>query len=176
VIATAFCLRDVATLRRVEVSVYTSCLGGNNWRFPHRTLRTTNSIIRGPPIGVFNGLLTSTTGGCTAANATNYLVYAWWSFCSFYMRHKEVSGLSLRRSMERTKRTCFVASMIARSHTCRLLPMEWSEGHSLLEKSQHEGRALAFDSSGCDNNTTHAWNFSANQVLLASHGSFGHSY
>jgi hypothetical protein len=35
-------------------------------------------------------------------------------------------------------------------------------------------RALAFDSSGCDNNTTYAWNLSVYQECLASQGSVMH--
>jgi hypothetical protein len=50
--------------------------------------------------------------------------------------------------MDKTKRIGFVAFAIARSHTCRLLPVVASEGHSLMEKNQHAGRALAFDSKG----------------------------
>jgi hypothetical protein len=63
-----------------------------------------------------------------------------------------------------------VASAIAHFHTCQLLLVVPSEGHSLLENSQHVGQALAFDSSGCGNNTTHAWNFSESQEFVASQG------
>jgi hypothetical protein len=49
--------------------------------------------------------------------------------------------LSLTRSMERKKRTCFTASAIARSHTSRILPVVPSDGHtgSLLGKSNGKG-------------------------------------
>lgn len=36
------------------------------------------------------------TGGSTTRNATNHMVYARWSSCSFYPRCKAVYGLSLR--------------------------------------------------------------------------------
>jgi hypothetical protein len=47
----------------------------------------------------------------------------------------------------------FVASAITRSHPCRPLHLGKSEGLGYTE------RALEFGSSGCDSNTTHAWEF-----------------
>jgi hypothetical protein len=88
---------------------------------------------------------------------------------SILPRRKAVFGLSLPISVSSTKRNGFVSSAIARSHICRLLPVVPSEGHSLLEKSRQAGRALTFDSSGCDNNTTHDWNFSAYLESLVSY-------
>jgi hypothetical protein len=43
------------------------------------------------------------------------------------------------------KRTDFVAPMTTQYNTCQLLPIGNSEGHSLLENSQHAGQILAFD-------------------------------
>jgi hypothetical protein len=82
---------------------------------------------------------------------------------------------SLPRSMDRTNRAGFVASAIARSHNCRRPPVGPSEGHSLVEKCQHVGRTLSFDSSGWENNTTHDCKFSAYQEFLTSQGPVVHS-
>jgi hypothetical protein len=114
-------------------------------------------------LNFFIGRITSNTKECTSGNATSCVVYAWCSFCPSYSRRKAAFGHSLPRPMDRTKRTGFVASAITRSHTCRLLPVGPFEGHSFREKNQHTGRALAFDSSGCDNSTTHPRNFLAYQ-------------
>jgi hypothetical protein len=42
--------------------------------------------------------------------------------------------------------------------------------HLKGQESTRAKRALAFDPSGCDNNKTRAWNFSAYQEFLASRG------
>jgi hypothetical protein len=56
-------------------------------------------------------------------------------------------------------------------NTCWRLPVGPSEGHSLLEKSQHKRQALVYDSNGFKNTMTHDWNFAACQELLVSRGS-----
>jgi hypothetical protein len=70
--------------------------------------------------------------------------------------------------MDRTKLTGSVAYSIAGSHTCLLLPVEPSEGHSLLEKNLQAGRALAFDSSVCYKNKICAFYYSVHKELLVS--------
>jgi hypothetical protein len=47
---------------------------------------------------------------------------------------KVVSGPTLRRKVDRTKRTSFVACAIARPHTSQILSVGLSENHRLLEK------------------------------------------
>jgi hypothetical protein len=74
---------------------------------------------------------------------------------------KAVFLLSLPRAMDMTKWTNLATSAITQYHTCQLQHVGPSEGHSLLKKSLHAGQALVFDSSGCNNNMTHACNFLA---------------
>ena len=42
-------------------------------------------------------------GVCTIGSATNYIVCAYWRYCSFYQRREEVYKLSLLRSMDHMK-------------------------------------------------------------------------
>lgn len=151
-------------------SVCNQCLDRSNLRSPHTTLHAIILTSRGLVFTFCNGIIASTTAGCTIGNTTNYVGYVWWNSCSFYSRCKVVSGLNTQINENSRKRTGFVTSAIARCHTCRLLPVGPSEGHSLLEKSVYVGRSLAFDSSGYDNSTTRAWNLSAYKEFLTSQG------
>jgi hypothetical protein len=60
-----------------------------------------------------------------------------WSSCSLYHRRKSVFRPSQLRSMDRTKGKDIAASESAQIYALSVGP---SEGHSLLEKSQHARR------------------------------------
>jgi len=71
------------------------------------------------------------TGGCTVSNISSCLVYACWISCHFVCDVKQF-WLPLCRSMDRMKGTGFADFAIIVSHCCWPLPVEPSEGHSLL--------------------------------------------
>jgi hypothetical protein len=98
---------------------------------------------------------------------SDYVVYVRWSSCSFYPRRKAVFRLSRPRSTDRTKQPPRSPDLTPAD----FYPVWPSKGHSVLERRRHAGRALVFDSCGCDNNATYAWNFSAFQEFLASQDS-----
>lgn len=81
--------------------------------------------------------ITSDTRECTIGNAVYNVVYAQLRSCLFYMQCHAMFGLSLPRSMGRMKQTDTATSAIVKSHSCQLLPVVSSEGHSLLDKIQH---------------------------------------
>jgi hypothetical protein len=83
------------------------------WWSPQRTLEATASTLRGFLFTFFNRIIISVTGGCKIGYSTDYVVDAWWNFCSIYLRCKAIFGLSLHTLMDRTKQTNFVASAVA---------------------------------------------------------------
>jgi hypothetical protein len=52
---------------------------------PHRALRDATLTFRDFLLMYSNGITTSTTVGHTTGNITDYMVYALWSSCSFYL-------------------------------------------------------------------------------------------
>jgi hypothetical protein len=52
-----------------KASVCNQCLGGNNWRSPHRILRATASTLRGLLFTFYNWRITSATGGFATRKA-----------------------------------------------------------------------------------------------------------
>lgn len=117
-----------------------------------------------PPHLIFNGMITSSAGWCTIGNETDCVFCALFSSCSFSPRFKLISGLLPPSSAKRTKRTSFVAFLMALSHTCRLVPVWdiWGTHFTRKRDGKHAGRALAFDPLCCDNRSTYkpAWKYS----------------
>ena len=79
----------------------------------------------------------------------------WWR-SSFSLRRIELIGLPLLRSVNRTKRTSFLASAITWFHSRRLLPVEQTEGHTYLARKESTRRT------SCEN-TLYVRKFSACQ-------------
>jgi hypothetical protein len=68
--------------------------------------------LRSPMFTVCSARITSTTGGCTIGNMTNYVLYACWSFCWIETWHKTISGLSPSRLMDRTNQAISITVRI----------------------------------------------------------------